>query len=84
MSGTRFEINRPEVERILMGEELKGDMEDFTRDLWNSLPTPENYTARVELRNKRWRSYIISTRQNAVNYEAKYGELSALTRKRNI
>lgn len=81
---TRFEINREEVQRLLVSDELRGDMEDFTRDLWNTLPNPENYKAIVELRKNRWRSYIVSTRQNAVNYEAKYGELSALTRKRNI
>lgn len=79
-----FQRDSEEIAKILISDGMKADMEDFTRDLASTLPDSSKYVARVDLFNKRWRGYIISTLPNALNYEAKYGELSALLKKRNI
>jgi hypothetical protein len=79
-----FERDKEEVARLLVSNEMRQDVEDFTTDLARQLPNVGNYAAKVDVSNKRWRGYIVSTLPNAVNYEAKYGELSAILKKRNI
>lgn len=79
-----FERDKAEVARILKSAEMKRDVEEATVILARHLPDSSDYIAKVELRAERWRGYVVSMKPNAINYEAKYGELNALTKKRNI
>jgi hypothetical protein len=88
MSGSaRFEINEPEVKEMLTSNEIRADVTDVLRKLWSDMPTSEKYIAKTEIRNGRWRGYIINNipgKPGGLKYEAKYGNLSALLRKRNV